>query len=382
MLACAYLAGDGKRQTEIAETLGLSQATVSRLLNESRNEYLREEVRFLKEKLDDETMERVLHRASRKRLGNELHKVAELYAGVRGPVLRVFPSGGHDEAVDNWEKRLQEFSREAAPFVKDALLRANLCGISWGLTLSGVVSALQKLSTPPPREHDPVQVVPLCGELLGELTTNSSSSNLAAALEKFLNGSNRQTLSLSMVPAFIPGGFTKTQLEGVWKLIGLVKAYSQIFGEPLPKNTSQAPLAERLDMVLTSVGRSENPLGFGKANLLQTGGLDIKEMARLVLGDIAGVCIPRPGLSKADQAKLAPVIERWTGIRRKHLEECARRSREGDAEKGSPGVTVVAFGRNKARCVFEAVKLGLVNTLVIDHSLEEELEQMGKEAVE
>jgi len=379
MLACAYLAGEEKKQIEIAEILGLSQATVSRLLKQARKKYLKEEVRFLREEVDDEMMEKILHRAARKRLGNELDELAKRYTGLRGPILRVFPSSGKGGAVSEWGNRLLKFSPQAAPFVKDLLVRANLCGVSWGTTVRGIVSALQKISLPPPRANTPIRVIPLCGEPLGNLPTSFSSSNLAADIEIFLNGDNKETFSLGMVPAFIPDNFTRAQLEGIWQLIGLVEGYNRIFGKNTSKKSTQVPLVEELDTVLTSVSSSDRPLALRGSALFRTiGNIDLKMLGELVIGDISGVCIPRPGLNKADRAKVDQVNKRWTGIRREHLEACARRSALSDLLKGPPGIIVIAFGKNKAECVFECIKLGLANVLLVDDDLEEELERLVK----
>ena len=62
MLAASLLAGEGKKQIEIADLLGLSQTAISRLLAEAHKEYLREELRFLSDKITPEVMQKVLQR--------------------------------------------------------------------------------------------------------------------------------------------------------------------------------------------------------------------------------------------------------------------------------------------------------------------------------
>jgi DNA-binding transcriptional regulator LsrR (DeoR family) len=286
----------------------------------------------------------------------------------RTPVLRVFGSGSRRTTVEGWQLRLETVTRAAAPFVRDLLLRANLAGISWGQTVGTMAFAIRDLPGPPPRTDNPVRVVPLCGEPLGNRPTSLSSSSLSETLEEALNGRVVSNLSLGMVPAFIPGGFSQAELKAVWKLIGLVKAYDEVFG-------GRDPLAGRLDMVLTSIGPAERPLGYGSGDLLRTGGLRVEELRETLLGDISGVCIPRPHLDRARRHKLARVTERWTGIRLAHLEVCAGRA-SGNPLSGPPGVVVFAIGANKARFAIEAIRLGLVNYAFVDDDLAEEMDRL------
>jgi DNA-binding transcriptional regulator LsrR (DeoR family) len=367
MLAAAYLAGGGHKQTEIAATLGLSQAAVSRLLARARKQYLREELRFLHENLDEKTMRGVVQRTIHRRLAANLDQFCARIR-CRTPVLRVFASGSRETTVEAWQLRLETAARTAAPFVRDLLLRANLSGISWGQSVGNMAFAIRDLPAPPPRAGNPVRVVPLCGEPLGNRPTSLSSSSLSETLELALNGRVVSNLSLGMVPAFIPGGFSKTELKAVWKLIGLVKAYDEIFG-------GREPLVERLDMILTSIAPAERPLGYGGGDLLRTGGLKLEELRQVLLGDISGVCIPRPRLDRAGRQRLTRVNERWTGIRLAHLEACSGRA-SGNPLSGPPGVVVFAIGSNKARFAVEAIRLGLINHAFVDDDLAEEMDRL------
>jgi DNA-binding transcriptional regulator LsrR (DeoR family) len=389
-LACAYLAGREKKlQEDIARILGLSQATVSRLLKEATEEgYIEREIRFVqKDDINESRMAEIQRRISHKdkELEDKLDRIArgseyKPYPEIRGPILRVFSSEGKDTPTLRWDDRLKEFSRQAAPYVKELLLRPSLCGTSWGLTLHGVISALQDLLVSAPRMSKPIQMIPLSGELLSEMPSSQirsrfSASNLAARLERLLNGDNANTLSLGSVPAFIPEGFSKSEEAGVRKLIDIVKAHELIFGSPSTRKSSQIPLVDKLDMVLTSMGASDHPLGFGRGSLLPADLVDLQNQ-NLVLGDIAGVCIPHPKYSKRTPTKLANVNERWTGVGKKHLEACAQRAASSKSEKEHPGVVVVAFGELKAACALEAIKQGLISVLIIDERLKQELEKL------
>jgi len=377
MLAAAFLAGEGRTQAGIASDLRLSQPAVSRLLSQARKKYLRQEVHFLKEHVTHDTMQRILQRASRSDLGELLNRLAKQSHQARGPVVRVFPSESLQVGPKDWENRLTSFGRAAAPYIKELLLRATICGISWGQTLGHVVASLHGLAIPPPRTADPIEIVPLCGEPLGKAPTSLSSTNLAESLERFLNGKAVSNLSLGMVPAFIPC-FPEPEIEVIWKVIRLVKAHELIFGPRQPPQNGAQPLVEKANMILTSVGPAERPLGYGSGELFRTGGLELEQLRPLLLGDISGICIPKPRLKPEQTKIISNLNSRWTGITRPQLESCARRSATADPLQGVPGVCVVAIGRNKALFVCEAVKLGLVNHLIIDDDLGQELERIAR----
>ncbi len=378
MLACAYLASQDNTQTDIARELGLSQTTVSRLLKEARNRgYLSVKSLFHEEKIGDDLLPKVRQRVFNREIVSSLHKIAEHYSVRHELVLRVFSSGSKDSSDEGMKIRIQEFSRLAAPLIKDLLMNIVSCGVSWGTTLGGVVTALSKALTDAPHAKKPITVIPLGGEPLGPVPNSYSSSYLAADLGKMLNGGAVRTLSLSMVPAFIPGDFEDKELDVVWKMIGLVEAYEQIFDsqhEQSPRSEQEKSLASQLEMILTSIGPAESLFGYIGRELFRSG-MKIEELQKVAFGDICGVCIPRPGISEEGEKQLQIIAERWTGVRRKHLEDCANRA----AKLKKPGVVVVAVGKKKAQFVLEIVKHGLVNILIVDDDLEEHLKLLVKE---
>jgi hypothetical protein len=393
MIASAYLAGENYKQTLIATTLGISQAAVSRHLARARLNYFREEVRFLSEKVAPEIMQRVLQRVSRNDLAEKLDRFAKLH-GRRAPVLRVFtcptssPAGSaiKDELSGlpvsaernpvRW-KRMAELSRFAAPYIRDLILRSKVCGVTWGGMLSQIAIALQGLSIAPPWKEDgaAIEIVPLSGEPLGDAPTTFSSSSVAEAMGLVVNGPQYHGHSLAMVPAFVPDKFSKAQTAGVWKLIGLVPAYAHIFGKSR-RHRDEHCFAFHLDMVLTSVGPSTSPLGFGRGRLFQTGNLKKEDLQKLVIGDMGGVCFERSGLTAAQRDRLAGVAGRWTGWSRGDLDRCADRAAASDPFNGPPGIVVVSVGRERAQFLLDAVALGRVNHLIIDDELQQEMEKL------
>jgi DNA-binding transcriptional regulator LsrR (DeoR family) len=376
MLTAAFLVGDGMKQIDIARVLDMSQAAVSRLLAQARKTYLQEEVRFLREKVPPETMKQIVQRSSRHSLAIRLDGIARSAAGVRGPVLRCFPcSAPPDPAME----RMTELSRLASSWIREMILRCTSFGVTWGGMLSRVVVAQRALSVAPPWKSAPIDVIPLSGEPLGDSPTTYSSSSIAHELGIIINGDAYNARSLAMVPAFVPDGFSPSQTAGVWRLIGLVKSHAEIFGPHNASKSSGDALASRLDMILSSVGPAERPLGFGKGRLFETGNLKVQELRRLVVGDMGGVLFPRERLNAQQKAKLDAVATRWTGLTVDHLQRCSRRAHDQpDPFGGPPGVVVVCIGRERAPFLIEAIKQGIINHLIIDDELQEELDRLTR----
>jgi DNA-binding transcriptional regulator LsrR (DeoR family) len=372
MVTAAYLAGEGWKQTEIAKTLRTNQAAVSRLLVLARKRYLREEVRFLQETVSPETMQKVMQRVSRNKLSEKLKDLA-VRAGHRGPVLRVFHC---DAPVSERWQRMGELSRQAAPYIRDLILRSKVCGVTWGGMLSQVVSAVQDLSMAPPWKEDKIEIIPLGGEPLGDGPTTYSSSSLAHELGAAVNGPEYYARSLAMVPAFIPDDFEEDEIRGVWRLIGLVPAYKQIFGTRKLGERDQQAMANDLDMVLTSVGPAHRLFGFGRGRLIATGNLKLEDLQKLAIGDMGGVCFERAGLTKRQRVKLEGVAARWTGWSRRDLDRCVARANAVDPFQGPPGIAVISIGKDRAEFLLEAVALGRVNHLLIDDELQVEMERL------
>lgn len=371
-LAAAYLAGQGQKQSDIARALGISQTVVSRMLAETKGKFWREDVQFLRDAVDEATLQTVLQRVGKNKLASALSAVVRERFGDyrRGPVLRVF-SGGDRDASDR--DRMAEFSRRAAAYVRELLMRCRNCGVTWGSMLWHLTNSLSALQAGP-WAANPIDFVPLSGEPLGNNPTSFSSSSLAFNLGRAANGDDYHGRSVAMVPAFIPEGFTAAELRGVWRLIGLVPSYYEIFGPRGPSRHRKAkPLAANLNMILTSVGPANKVLGFGAGRLFETGNVTIERLQQLVIGDMGGVCFPRPNLTAEEGRELASVEARWTGLRREHLAACAAAA---EADPAKPGVVVVSGGAARAPFIWEVVRLGAINHLIIDDVLASELERI------
>jgi predicted transcriptional regulator len=382
MTAAAFLAGEGRRQKEIADKLNISQAAVSRYLKEAREEnLLREEVYFLEEKAGLATMEKVRELLFRKSLQDELERFAVRHNQRPAKAVRVFKcdSGTNEKKIKSDRERMARLAELAAPHVRGLLLRARVCGLTWGGMLASLVAELRNLHVRTPWQEQDIQCIPLTGEPLGNDPVSYSSSSLAFELGKIINQRDYHAPSLAMVPAFIPEQFSEAEIAGVWKLIELVQSYRQIFGphpdeKAVPPESTPPPLAEQLDMVLTSVGSSDNPMGFGLGSLFKTMSIRVDELRALIVAEIGGVCLARCNLERKQTKKFEGFRAHWTGLRQKHLEACAERG--ADPKTNAPGVVVVSVGRERAAVVAELVKRGLVNHLLVDNLLADELDKI------
>ncbi|MGA9567707.1 MAG: hypothetical protein WBS19_19435 [Candidatus Korobacteraceae bacterium] len=374
MLAVAFLAGEGNKPKDIAHTLGINAVAVSRHLKRARKDYLREHIHFIHDSVPRPVMDEVRQRVTNQKLQDQVNDLAKRHNNPREISVRVFTCG----PCSNDLERMAKLGKLSAFLVRNLLLRSRSCGLTWGGSLNGVVMGLRDLPLPAPWAGQDIECIPLSGEPLTTERASYSSSNLARDLGIIINGDKYDAPSLAMVPAFVPDAFKKYERDGVWRLIELVEAYTDIFGphkngNAVPRGTKQStPLAFSLDMILTSVGSRERPLGFGQGVLFDKISVSARELKSLIVAEVGGVCIERPKLNAEKSEQLKTVQTSWTGLRKEHLEACAQRG--SDLLKGPPGVVVVSGGAGRAAVICELIKRGLINHLIIDEVLAQELE--------
>ena len=371
-LAVAYLTAQGRRQNDIAQILNISQAAVSRLYRDVKDDYI--ERRFREDLIDDQILQQVRRMASPGAISAKINALAEAN-GSHGPVVYRIPTIGGDP--------VEGFALEAALVVRDLLNRVRATvGVAWGNTIWHLGQALRAASPQSPwRQKAPIEFVPLCGDPLMdsvEVFADRTSSRIASELSKTVNGEEaRRPAWLGLVPAFIPRNrFAESEIKVINRLIDLVPQYGRIFGHRDPSSVVREPLAADLDMILTSAGSADHPVGFGRSPLLKLEPLEAKVLTENIYGDIGGVLIPRLKEQKSGAAPVTHPLVRelarhWTGLKMGHLSGCAERAFRQDRALGDrPGVVLLAFGTDRAPVVLEAVRRGLVNHLVVGSELE------------
>jgi DNA-binding transcriptional regulator LsrR (DeoR family) len=366
ILAAAYLCSNNKFQKEIAAHLDISQPEVSRLLKKARTlGWLKTTPRL--DSPDPDLLDKMRMRFfSSEKLRRRLRELQPRGVGTLRKIS-IFPS---DQG---------RFSRAGARAVEDALQRATIAGVTWGRTIRELVAELRAHCDRPLRKGNPLQLVPLCGEPLKDRQdpVKCSSSALAAELDELINGNKPSTCpSLAGVPAFIPKGFSRSQIRTIRHFICRVAGYGSVFGEDdrAAGAGRPLPLVHRVDTVITSLGvAGHESRGIFLMERVEFEEITEEQLIESVVGDIGGIIIARRDASEAQKERIRDMNQRWLGIQQDHLLACARKASDNDR----PGVIVLAIGRAKAEMVRRIVELSLVNELIIDRELADELEGLA-----
>jgi DNA-binding transcriptional regulator LsrR (DeoR family) len=362
-LAAAYLFAHGKKQADIAGSLGVSQSKVSRQLRHG-SDYIEKKSRFREELLDEETLQQVLWRASPHELREKLKAWAARHHQPP-PTVHFTAAAGDDR---------EAFGSQAATVVSELLRNATgTVGVAWGNTLWHTIQALRQSPRDGAlRHHDPLEIVPLCGDPLmdsdeDEAFADRTSSRIASELNRIVNGDTRRSVWLGLVPAFIPRTFHHRDTRVIRRYVDLVPQYRRVFGNP--------SLGSKLHMILTAAGSAQYPVSIGRSVLL---GLDKEEaslLRRSVYGNVAGVLLPRHDeMPPGGGALVRELTEHWTGLTVEHLRACAAAAFQAGNAPKRPGVTVLSFREDQAEIILEAIRQGLVNQLIISPELEKALE--------
>jgi hypothetical protein len=380
-LAAAALAAEGKTQFEIAKALDLSQSAVSRLLK-GVQDYIHIERSFRWDRLPAPIEQEVRKRISHREVGDRLARLAREHKQP-APAVHVAPVGEASQPGAQFET----FAGHAAMALRDLLeeVRGRV-GVAWGSTLWHTTQALRQILPQRPfRERVPIEFVPLCGDPLidsQQRYADRTSSRIVSELSKAVNGDEPRPAWLGLVPAFIPRTFKRNEIKVIDRLIDLVPQYPRIFGPRIPPSRPvPAPIAGDLHMVITAAGPSKRPLGFGRNPLLGLTEAESERLAANIYGDIGGVLLPRltggpakKGHEPAPHPLVQELTRRWTGLKIEHLKECSTRA-FSERSRSRPGVTLLSFGAGHVDVVLEAVRLGLVNHLIIGSDLEEAIAQ-------
>jgi hypothetical protein len=126
-----------------------------------------------------------------------------------------------------------------------------------------------------------------------------------------------------------------------------------------------------LNIVITSISRKDHPFGIEDRSEFTWQTLQLSNLTKMVIGDLAGIPLTHTDAAAKD---ITLLLDRWTGLQKHHFENCARRA--SAASQPPAGVIVVAAGRDRASCLVEAVRQGLVNHAVVNEELVRALIEM------
>ncbi len=374
--ACALLCTQGLSTREIAVELRrvlpnqkMSHATAHRMLQQAvQDQYLKRKPSIDFTRLQTEMHRKALDFLVPLAIDSLVKRVAPPRHVCRVSVIR-------EPAAS--QASVEAFGLMAAQVLVIHLMRTRTLGIAWGMLVNALVDGLaQVLQTPPcgvGGKYPTVQLIPVVGEPMQVATTmhEYSSTVLATRMAGLLNRQKVTVPSLAGVPAYLPrrgGEQVRRVLQSFFKRM---PGYAAFLGK--------GGLFESLDTIVTGAG-VPNKLLDGRHGMFLNerviaDGMSHSDMVPLVYGDVAGVLIPRPGLSKADAAKVRLMNKGWTGLQLADIKRCAKAA---NAE-GRGGVIVIANEPSKAPLVHEIVRQGLVNHLVIDVRLAREFELVARQ---
>lgn len=363
-LKAAYLrARHGLSQDEIRHYLGnVSQSHVSRLLAHAADKgWLEMELRFNDRGLSPEVMRDLQQLLAPRGLVEGLRKLGQATGGFV-PEVRVFDSGSDSPTPGAFDLRSRRLGRSAAGRLIELLQRASIVGVTWGRTVGALVDGLESAGRNLGKDRS-IQFVPVTAELLTLALPDHSSTLLAERLNNSVGDGTAERLVLGGVPAFIPRRYDAAKARAIREYVQDAASYRRIF-------VGDDALIRQMDTIITSVGSSERPVGGAQSELMLAGDISAAELRSLIAGDVGGVLIPKSGLSAGDTALLTEINAMWTGITMDHLSWLARNA----AQNETPGVVVIAIGRDRAEVIYEMISQNLVNQLVIDWDLANALE--------
>ncbi len=151
-------------------------------------------------------------------------------------------------------------------------------------------------------------------------------------------------------------------------VIDALPAYSCIF----KGNSVHSALSDVVEGIIAGFGPAGRK-GF-IVNRDANGGLPVRDLEKYTYGDLGGCMLFKP---KCSEARRELLERHWLGMKKKHLEKCAQRARDG--KKEGHGVYAIALGAERAQVVFAAIlrqdepeaknKKPLFNYLLCDESL-------------
>ena len=418
--AVARLSREDLSQTVIAEMLDISQSQVSKYLK--NNQFIKKIFTLdalPKGNIRDNILSQVDERL------NHGHVRPLLRALSRSPYLKV--DVVYREVSDAEE--MNGFDPETGRRISRLLERANTVGVAWELDIA-----------PPDRyEHAsdfhvrdgtkrncvPIHFVPLAGiSVSSKDVLTKSSSVIAMKFDTIVNRNfkledRHKIYNLNCIP-LIHSAVTKnrrssyidTHLPDSEDVISYIEQtftdYIDIFGALSGKSKSSKKIIDNVDTIFTGLGSVEGSdiqttldnlypelrkggKSGGKIDVVLPKGRERIELddlkANYIVGDIAGILLPRPGVNYARNIQVVEFLNnRLATLRSEHLVACHKRHMVAYDKKSSgatsddppAGVVLIAKGAEKADAVICALAQGYVSRLIIDRPLEEELSNRAK----
>lgn len=343
----AYLASLGRSHQDIVLQLGVSGATVTRMIDKALADGI---LRRLAPELK-------LDRKRKLEIARQLYGQDELLQKLSAISQRTMK---HLEVlqVSSHETPLQTVSAAVAAYLLENTFRvAKFVALTWGASTRQIVHSIERAARMRKISSDRrVQFVQVCGDPQGAIENPSlRCSTLVAKLNAAINNSDSSPYTFS-VSASIPGRFEGAQVKTIRDFIQEVGAYSKIFES---KENGKQRLRFNVDVLLTSCGNGRATQDRWLTECAAVAGMDPNKLEQLTIGNIGGYWLPKEGLSPKDQSALERINQRWNGIVIEDIELIARNG----------GVVLLAVEAFKAETVFQLVERRLVSHLFISEPL-------------
>jgi DNA-binding transcriptional regulator LsrR (DeoR family) len=376
-IAAAFLLAQGKSRAEIAAKLKRSEPEVAKLIGLAKElGYLSRAPAFLRYHVNNADWREV-----------ERHFFGE--ASFTSALQTLLPPNVPFEAhvmLGNYN----EFIHAAAIYVGHLLRLANRLGLMWGRTVHLLVENIKACGEHLDRDAlNRIECVPLCGDpihLMNQREIEYSASWLAVELERALRGKAKyreEFPCLIGVPAYLSRAVRAGARSdgGNWvSFVHQIPGYETIFGR---KPGQRFRLADEVDTIIMGAGiigpdsgpwkpsqpREPSTGDFIQERLQQEQDVSNERLARLIFGDVGGLLLERPGLNREDRQLVDELNRGWTGLQIADLQRIAKATHKN----GKPGIILIAAGDAKAEVLHAAIKLGLVNQLVVDVPLKDRL---------
>ncbi len=253
--------------------------------------------------------------------------------------------------------------------------------IAWGNDLAGTIEALRGLFAIDDvrEEHrrrtdvgetlptlEPIAFLPARGELHHAPLKQISPTFLAASLNEIVNAGSGDTHALTTIPAIVPQITAKDVRrivpKGADMNVSQAREFIRNYYTTRKEFVKVFPHARPFwpDGFMTSVGSSDTMSSWTE-ECIAAGGVDRKAIVECAYGDIAGVFVAKKGYERQVESWNA----RWIGATAEDISRCA----ESGRRQNRVGVVLCARDPAKARTVYECLRKGWVNELIVSVDL-------------
>ena len=272
-----------------------------------------------------------------------------------------------------WEARAQQLGEVIATVLRDLILSSGSLGVPGRFTMFWALEGLRKLRERTPWERSgKVQFIPLWGHAykFSESDPESpwisheqlSASSICSGLNKLFNPDGSLQKSIDGFPLILPLKWADNERK--------IASFVDDLSELSPSYREVVSAMETMRGALVPVGTPLQENRFWSEECFKQAGFtaaDRKLFLTNLHGDVGGIPVLKPDLSKSENEKTLTLVRRveqcWLGVKKTHLQVCAKAARE---HTNRLGVVLIACGKERSRIVYEVIRAALCNRLIID----------------